>query len=62
MAKSHLTALDAEILKKAFLNEVRYNKTPEAERRELAAKIIRAYTGSQTVEPKLVDWMCTEMT
>ncbi|PBB77869.1 hypothetical protein CK218_27575 [Mesorhizobium sp. WSM3879] len=62
MAKSSVSAMDAEILKKAFLNEVRHNKMPEGERRELAAKIVRAYTGSQTVDPKLVDWMCAKMT
>ncbi|CDX55859.1 conserved hypothetical protein [Mesorhizobium plurifarium] len=57
MAKSRLTALDADILASVLRNEVREKKTPEAEWPSLASQIIRDYTGSQAVDTKLLDWI-----
>jgi hypothetical protein len=42
MAKSSLSAVDAEILRSAFQSEVRDNKTPESQWRELATKLIQS--------------------
>ena len=57
MAKSTLSAVDAEILKSVFRNEIRDNKTPESEWRALATKLIQSYSGSQSVDPNLLEWI-----
>ena len=62
MAKSTLSAVDAEILKSAFRNEIRDNKTPETEWRALATKLIQLYSGSQSVDPDLLEWIMREVT
>ncbi|TJV68610.1 MAG: hypothetical protein E5X76_28940 [Mesorhizobium sp.] len=56
MAKK-LTAMDADILRSVFLNEVRDKKAPESEWRELATHLIQTYTGREEVDPSVLEWI-----
>lgn len=57
MAKSHLTALDAEIIRSAFLSEIHDSKTPESQWRDVATKLIQTYTGQKEVDPDMLSWI-----
>ncbi|RVD45293.1 hypothetical protein EN858_05810 [Mesorhizobium sp. M4B.F.Ca.ET.215.01.1.1] len=57
MAKSHLTAFDADIIRTTFLKEVHESKLPKSEWQNLARRLVEAYTGQQEVDPQLVDWI-----
>ncbi|MDG4895534.1 hypothetical protein P9272_18350 [Mesorhizobium sp. WSM4976] len=57
MAKSHLTAMDVEIIRSAFRNEVHDKKLPESEWRQLAADLIETYTGNKVVDPQMLEWI-----
>ena len=55
MANSHLTALDAEIIKTAFHKEAR--GLPESQWREFAVQLIQTYTGRKEVDPAMLEWI-----
>ncbi|BCH11948.1 hypothetical protein MesoLj131c_62060 [Mesorhizobium sp. 131-3-5] len=57
MAKSHVTALDAEILRSAFLKEVHERDAPESQWREMAIQLVRSYTGQNEVDPNMLEWL-----
>lgn len=57
MAKPHLTALDADIIRSAFLKEVHESKAPESQWREMAMQLIQSYTGQMEVDPDMLDWI-----
>ncbi|RWF62652.1 hypothetical protein [Mesorhizobium sp.] len=57
MAKSHLSALDADVIRTTFLKEVHESKVPESEWQDLARRLVEAYTGQQDVDPKLLEWI-----
>ena len=57
MAKSHLSALDAEIIRSAFHNEVHEKNLPESKWRQLAVSLVKTYTGSEVEDPEMVEWI-----
>jgi hypothetical protein len=50
-----LSAMDAEIIKSAFRKEAR--SLPESQWHELAAGLFKSLTGSQSVDPALLEWI-----
>ncbi|MDG4899679.1 MULTISPECIES: hypothetical protein [unclassified Mesorhizobium] len=52
-----LSAMDAEIIKSVFHKEVREKKTPESQWRDFAAQLVQSYTGSQFVDPDMLEWI-----
>ncbi|KAA3442033.1 hypothetical protein C7I87_32495 [Mesorhizobium sp. SARCC-RB16n] len=60
MAKFGLSALDADILRTTFKKAVLEESIPESGWRKYAEELIQIYTGSQTVDPRLVDWMVSK--
>lgn len=57
MAKSHLTALDADIIRSAFLKEIHESKAPESQWRKMAMQLVQSYTGQREVDPDMLDWI-----
>ncbi|RWB66938.1 hypothetical protein [Mesorhizobium sp.] len=52
-----LSALDVEIIRSALHTEIRERNLPESEWLVHAAKLIQEFTGSHTVDPKLLNWI-----
>ncbi|TGQ16517.1 MULTISPECIES: hypothetical protein [unclassified Mesorhizobium] len=57
MAKSTLSAMDADIIRSAFLKELRESKAPESQWREIALQLIQLYTGQREVDPDTLEWI-----
>ena len=52
-----VSAFDCDVLRSAFKNSVFEDNIPEDEWREYAAQMIRDLTGSETIDPDLVEWI-----
>lgn len=50
-----LSAIDAEIIKSAFQKESR--GLPKSQWREYAEQLVRSYTGSEFVDPEMLEWI-----
>lgn len=57
MAKHGLSALDADILRTTFQKSLLEENIPESEWRKYAEELVRVYTGSPIVDPRLLDWI-----
>ncbi|RWE83140.1 MAG: hypothetical protein EOS63_05480 [Mesorhizobium sp.] len=57
MAKSHLTALDADIIRSAFLKQIHESNAPESQWPEMAMQLVQSYTGQREVDPDMQDWI-----
>lgn len=52
-----VSAFDRDVLRSAFKNSVYEDGIPEDQWREYAAQMIRDFTGTETVDPDLVEWI-----
>ena len=61
MAHAKVSAIDAEILRKAFQAAIAEGKIPEDRGREHAALLISTYKGSDEVDPEVSGLDCAEV-
>jgi hypothetical protein len=52
-----ISSFDCDILRTAFVRSVIEDNVPEHKWRELAADFIRDLTGSEDVDPDLLEWI-----
>jgi hypothetical protein len=52
-----VSAFDCDVMRSAFIKSVIEENIPEDQRREHAALLIREYTGSDDVDPDLLEWI-----
>ncbi|BCG88293.1 hypothetical protein MesoLj113c_44030 [Mesorhizobium sp. 113-3-9] len=57
MSRTKVSAADGDILRNAFRRAIIEGKIPESQWRDFAAQMIREYTGFDTVDPDLLDWI-----
>jgi len=52
-----VSAFDCDVLRSAFKKSVFEDGIPEDQWREYAAQMVRDFTGNETVDPDLVEWI-----
>ena len=57
MSRAKVSAIDSEILRKAFRKAIIEEKIPEDRWRAYAAQMIRDFTGVARPDPDLVEWI-----
>jgi len=57
MSRSKVSAVDSDLLRKAFRRAIIEEKIPESRWREFAAQMVRDFTGFETVDPDLLEWI-----
>ncbi|MFK0693226.1 hypothetical protein ACFX5Q_34675 [Mesorhizobium sp. IMUNJ 23033] len=55
--RNSVSAFDCDILREAFRKSVVEDHIPDDQWRDHAALLVRAWTGSEVIDPDLLDWI-----